>query len=85
MAPFRSPYVAAKAAFLVLMLLPMLVAAGLALIGVASLTGLLDWLTGALHGQEGAAIALVFVAWATLVVGAILGVIARMLRRANRV
>jgi uncharacterized membrane protein len=76
------PQVAFIAAFLALLVLPLLVMVGLSALGLAA--GMLAPMDRMMNGKAGWMLLAIFVVWVVLVVGAVLLLIARLSRRNTR-
>jgi glucan phosphoethanolaminetransferase (alkaline phosphatase superfamily) len=82
--PTPKPYLAFLAAFLVLLVVPLLVMFGLMALGLAAGTGMMSEMSRMMDGETGDVTLGVFVVWVVLVLSAALAVIALLIRRAAR-
>lgn len=83
--PTPKPYLAFVAAFLVLLVMPLLVMFGLMALGLATGAGMMSEMSRMMGGGDTSGVMLgFFVVWVVLVVTAVLAIIALMIRRAAR-
>jgi hypothetical protein len=82
--PTPKPYLAFVAAFLVLLVMPLLVMFGLMAIGLATGAGMMSQMGGMMNGEMGNTVLAFFVMWVVLVVIAVMALIAMLIRRAAR-
>jgi glucan phosphoethanolaminetransferase (alkaline phosphatase superfamily) len=82
--PTPKPYLAFVAAFLVLLVMPLLVMIGLMAFGLATGAGMMSEMSRMMDGETGGVMLGVFVVWVVLVLSAVLAVIALLIRRAAR-
>ena len=79
--PSSKPQVAFLAAALVLLVLPVLVALGLGVIGMAMHLGMTSHLQQMMHGDARGAFVALFIAWVVLVLAVVLALVSRLMRR----
>jgi hypothetical protein len=77
------PQLAFMGAFLVLLVLPLVVMFGLMALGVAASADMMAWMNGMMRGDVGGIVLSLAVIWIVLMVVAVLGLAALLIRRAR--